>query len=205
MRKYIKLAFQLGYISKNPYESALCHFAKGKSKERKPLSENELVTLRKLRLNAKEGRVRDLFVFCAYTGLSYIDSQNFDYETMTAEVNGKLYIDGERMKTGNTFFTPILPPAMQILKKYDFKLPHISNQKANDYLHLIESRMNINKPMTMHVARHSFATLCLTYDVPLDKVQRMMGHSDIKTTQIYAKILKSSNERHTENLSKRIR
>lgn len=205
MRKYIKLAFQLGYVDKNPYESPLCHFGKGKSKERKPLNEDELVALRKLNLSGKEDRVRDLFVFCAYTGLSYIDSQAFDYENMTETINGKSFINGERIKTGNTFFTPILSPAMQILRKYDFKVPHISNQKANEYLHLVESRMNINKPMTMHVERHSFATLCLTYDVSLDKVQRMMGHSDIKTTQIYAKILKSSIERHSESLSIRIK
>jgi site-specific recombinase XerD len=68
----------------------------------------------------------------------------------------------------------------------------------------LESRANINKPLTFHVARHSFATLSLSHDVPIEKVARMLGHQDIKTTQIYAKILKSTIERHSVDLSKAI-
>ena len=93
-------------------------------------------------------------------------------------------IEGVRCVAGSSFFTPILPPAMEILAKYNYKLPKISNQKANDYLHLIESRLSINKPITFHVARHSFATLALTHDIPIEKVAHMLGHKDIKTTQI---------------------
>ena len=128
----------------------------------------------------------------------------FDFETMTQELNGFTYIDGERVKTGNAFFTPILPPAMEVLKKYKYQLPHITNQKANDYLHLIEDRLKINKPLTTHVARHSFATLCLSYDIPIENVARMMGHSNIRTTQVYARILKKTIERHTEALIAKI-
>ena len=93
---------------------------------------------------------------------------------------------------------------MAILEKYDYKLPHITNQKANDYLHLIESRCKFNKPLTTHVARHSFATLCLSYDIPIENVARMMGHSNIRTTQVYARILKKTIERHTEALIAKI-
>lgn len=123
---------------------------------------------------------------------------------MTEKSGDLYYMDGSRMKTGSNFFTPILQPAMEVLKKYNFVLPKISNQKANDYLHLLESRANINKPLTFHVARHSFATLSLSHDVPIEKVARMLGHQDIKTTQIYAKILKSTIERHSVDLSKAI-
>ncbi len=204
IKMYTRLAHQLGYIETDPYDSPLCHFERGKYKERKPLTEEELLEIRSAKLPQKEGRVRDLFVFCAYTGLSYIDSQVFDFETMTQELNGFTYIDGERVKTGNAFFTPILPPAMEVLKKYKFQLPHITNQKANDYLHLIEDRLKINKPLTTHVARHSFATLCLSYDIPIENVARMMGHSNIRTTQVYARILKKTIERHTEALIAKI-
>lgn len=204
IKMYTRLAHQLGYIETDPYDSPLCHFERGKYKERKPLTEEELMEIRNVKLPLKEGRVRDLFVFCAYTGLSYIDSQVFDFETMTQQLNGFTYIDGERVKTGNAFFTPILPPAMEVLKKYKFQLPHITNQKANDYLHLIEDRLKINKPLTTHVARHSFATLCLSYDIPIENVARMMGHSNIRTTQVYARILKKTIERHTEALIAKI-
>ena len=205
LKKYTRLAFQYEYIDKDPYEAPICKFERGKSNERRPLLEDELIKIRDCKLGAKEGRVRDLFIFCAYTGLAYVDSQNFDFDTMTETINGQTYIDGKRVKTGNSFFTPILPPAMKVLKKYDFRLPHISNQKANDYLHLIEVLCGIHKPLTMHVARHSFATLALSYDIPIEDVARMMGHTNIRTTQVYAKILKTTVERHASNLASLIR
>ena len=205
LKMYTRLAAQMEYIPLDPYESPLCKFERGKYKVRRPLTEDELLILRNTKMSEKEGRVRDLFVFCAYTGLAYIDSQKFDYDSMTETVNGQAYIDGKRVKTGCNFFTPILPPAMEVLKKYNFKLPHISNQKANDYLHVIEVLCKIHKPLTTHVARHSFATLALSYDIPIEDVARMMGHTNIKTTQLYAKILKSTIERHSVNLAAVIR
>lgn len=124
---------------------------------------------------------------------------------MTEQQGTLYYIDGSRLKTGSKFFTPILKPAMEVLKKYDFKLPRISNQKANDYLHLIQAAMKLNKNLTFHIARHSFATLALAHDVPIENVARMLGHQNIRTTQIYAKVLKSTIERHAVNLQKAIR
>ena len=94
---------------------------------------------------------------------------------------------------------------MEILEKYDFQLPKLSNQKLNDYLKVIKELAKIHKPMTSHVARHSFATLSLTYDIPIENVSRMMGHKDIKTTQIYAKILKKNVEVKVKKVAKRIR
>ena len=205
VKKFARLAAQLDYIAKDPYEAPLCKFERGKSKERRPLTEDELLRIRKCKLGQKEGRVRDLFIFCAYTGLSYADSQNFDYATMTEIINGQTYIDGRRVKTGCNFFTPILPPAMKVLKKYNYQLPHISNQKANDYLSLVAIACKIHKLLTMHVARHSFATLALSYDIPIGDVARMLGHTNIKTTLIYAKILKKTIERHTATLASLIK
>ena len=190
-------------IPLNPY--AQVKFPKGKCAERRPLSEDELVKIREAHLSGKTEKARDLFIFAAYTGLSHCDTQAFDFKTMTEKVGNLYYIDGSRIKTGATFFTPILQPAMEILKKYDYKVPHISDQKTNDYLHILEEQLDINKPITFHVARHSFATMVLSHDVPIENLARMLGHTDIKTTQIYAKILKSTIERHSEGLSNNIK
>lgn len=206
LKIYARKAFQRGYIDKNPYDDEMCHFKQGRSKERKPLTEAELIGMRSLvGLPKYEERARDLFVFCAYTGLAYADCMAFDFGTMTDYTDEMYYIDGARVKTGSTFYTPILPPALEILKKYRFQLPKISNQKMNQYLHIIESRMNLNKPVTSHIARHSFATLCLSHDIPLDKVSRMLGHQHQRTTAIYAKILKSTINRHAIALASQIK
>lgn len=206
LKMYTRAAYEKGYIKADPYESSRCHFSRGKTKERNPLTEDELVKVRTLKdLDSKMDKARDIFVFCAYTGLSYADSMLFDFNTMTELHNGTYFIDGSRLKTGSKFFTPILPPALKIMKKYDYKLPTLSNQKLNDYLHLVEKLAKIHKPMTSHVARHSFATLLLSYDIPIEKVSRMLGHKDIKTTQIYAKILKTTVERHANKLKALIR
>ena len=114
------------------------------------------------------------------------------------------YIDGSRIKTDTKFFTPILAPAMKVLEKYDYQLPKISNQKANDYLHVIQMELHISQKLTFHVARHSFATMALAHDVPIENVARMLGHQDIKTTQIYAKVLRSTIERHATALQQSI-
>lgn len=201
-KPYVRLAYEKGIIEKEPY--SMCHFPRGKCKERRPLSEMELKRLREAELPDKEAKVRDLFVFAAYTGLAFCDVMEFNFKTMTEQSGDMYFIDGSRLKTGTTFFTPILPPAMEVLERYNYKLPKISNQKANDYLHLIESRLGINKSITFHVARHSFATLSLSHDVPIEKVARMLGHTDIKTTQIYAKILKTTVEKHAFALSNAI-
>ena len=203
IRIYTKRLATENVINIDPYD--LVKFKRGKCKEREPLSEAELKKLRTIKLEGKLDKVRDLFVFAAYTGLAYCDVQSFSFDTMT-ELQGTLYyIDGSRLKTGSKFFTLILKPAMEVLKKYDFKLPRISNQKANDYLHLIQAAMKLNKNLTFHIARHSFATLALAHDVPIENVARMLGHQNIRTTQIYAKVLKSTIERHAVNLQKAIR
>ena len=111
-------------------------------------------------------------------------------------------IDGERLKTGSRFFTPILPAAMTVLERYQYKLPKISLQKYNDYLHVIEERAGFNKPLTSHLARHTFATLALNSGVPIEVLARMLGHSNISVTQIYAKILSSSIEQYAAILRK---
>ena len=186
VKKYTKILWQLEMIASDPYQYV--KFPKGSNKERNPLNEKELLKIRNLKCSGHLERARDRFIFMAYTGLAFCDMDLFDFDTMTEERKDYTYIDGERLKTGSKFFTPILPPAMDVLKKYDYKLPKITNQKLNEYCHVIESLCEIHKPVTCHIARHSFATLMLYYGFTLEEVKKMLGHKDIKTTQIYAKI-----------------
>ena len=158
-KPYVRLAYEKGIIEKEPY--SMCHFPRGKSKERRPLTENELKRLREADLPEKEAKARDLFIFAAYTGLAYCDVMDFNFRTMTEQSGDMYFIDGSRLKTGTNFFTPILPPAMEVLQRYNYQLPKISNQKANDYLHLIESRLGINKSMTFHCLSHGISSFSL--------------------------------------------
>lgn len=194
VRKYTKILWRLEMISSDPYEYV--RFPKGSNKERVPLVEDELVKIRKAECSGRIERARDLFIFMAYTGLAYCDMAAFNFSTMTEAHSDYTYIDGSRLKTGSNFFTPILPPAMDVLKKYNYKLPVISNQKINDYLDILRERLGINKKVTCHIARHSFATLILSYDLPIENLKRMLGHKNITTTQIYGKILKSNVEKN---------
>ncbi len=202
IKKYTRILKLNEIIEHDPYE--YCKISRGHSKPRTPLTEQELLKLRKVQLIDKLDRVRDLFIFAAYTGMAYADVQRFDFKKMTHKIGRLYYIDSERLKTGTEFYTPILKPAMDVLKKYDFKLPKITNQKANDYLHVIEVQCGFKKSLTFHLARHSFATLALAHDVPIEDISRMLGHSDIKTTQIYCKILKTTVQRHSEALASSI-
>ena len=202
IHKWVRQLHQMGEIDKDPYE--LVTLKRGKCKEREPLTETELKLMRSYKFEGKLDRVRDLFIFAAYTGLAFCDTQAFDFESMTKKEGKMYYIDGSRIKTDTKFFTPILAPAMKVLEKYDYQLPKISNQKANDYLHVIQMELHISQKLTFHVARHSFATMALAHDVPIENVARMLGHQDIKTTQIYAKVLRSTIERHATALQQSI-
>ncbi len=194
IKPYILKAFRLGLIDKNPYDIFV--FKNGKYKDRKSLYQNEIDLLINFSLSPVLSKVRDMFIFQTYTGLSYADMQNFSRDEVEFK-DGVNFIDGSRIKTGTNFYTPILPPAQKILDKYDYKLPVMTNEKYNVYLHAIENILGLNKPLTSHVARHTFATtIALAHDVPIETVSKMLGHKDIKTTQIYAKVLKSTIERN---------
>lgn len=201
LKPYIVEAIKLDYMQSNPYDKFTVE--RGRCREREPLTQMELGNLREIELSERLDRVRDLFVFCCYTGLSFSDMCIFKYERDVIQNDEMYFISGDRLKTGTKFYTPLLDPAMNILKKYKYRLPIISMQKYNDYLHIIEERLSLNKPLTSHIARHTFATtVTLAHDVPIEAVSRMLGHKDIKTTQIYAKVLNSTIERHSKELSK---
>ena len=198
LHKYTHILWRNEMIPSDPYDHV--QFKRGTHKERQPLTEEELLKVRDAKLPPKLDRTRDLFIFMAYTGLAYVDMCHFNFKTMTEKQGNTYFINGERTKTGSKFYAPILPPAQAVLEKYNYKLPTITNQKLNDYLHLIEEKLDIHKAMTCHVARHSFATLLLTHDFTLEKTGRALGHKDLKTTQVYAKILPKAIVQQTDKL-----
>ncbi|MEI9918928.1 MAG: site-specific integrase [Bacteroidota bacterium] len=144
-------------------------------------------------------QVRDIFIFCCYTGLAYADVEKLTREEITIGIDGEKWIWTSRQKTDSATRVPLLPPALEILDRYKEDpqcvvkgrlLPVLSNQKMNSYLKEIADACGITKKMTFHTARHTFATtVTLTNGVPIETVSKMLGHRNLKTTQHYAKIL----------------
>lgn len=149
--------------------------------------------------NERISKVRDLFIFCCFTGLSFIDVKQLKRSEVILTHNGELRIYKNRQKTGTPATIPLLPIALIILDKYkvdveclakDMLLPVLSNQKYNSYLKEIANICNIDKGLTSKIARNSFATtITLANNVPIETISKMMGHKTIKQTQHYAKVL----------------
>ncbi|MEZ2338438.1 site-specific integrase [Mucilaginibacter sp. RCC_168] len=142
--------------------------------------------------------VRDIFLFSCYTGLSYADVQKLRYSEIVKGIDNGTWIFTNRQKTGTSTRVPLLPEALAILDIYrtnskcintGLALPVLSNQKMNSYLKEIAGIAGINKELTFHIARHTFATtITLNYGVPMETVSKMLGHTNIKQTQHYAKL-----------------
>ncbi len=188
MKRYINEAIKFELIDKDPYSGL--HFERGKHQIRKYLTEDELKKIIEAEIPSKTVRqVRDLFVFQAYTGISYADLAKFDFKKDIAKKNGKMVIHDVRQKTEETYFIVLLSPALEVLERYKFILPVISNQQYNLRLKIVADYAKIDKNLTVHMARHTFATMCLNNGVKIENVSKMLGHSNIKTTQEYAKVL----------------
>lgn len=187
MKTYVTMAINEGYLRDTPYKGV--KIGKGKPAERRYLNDEELQAL--AAVNVKDPTVmkaRDLFLFQCYTGLAYVDLSLIDFEKFRGN-EGKMILHEQRRKTGQTFHVVLLSPAVEILKRYDFKLPIITNQKYNVTLKAVSAFAGLDFSLTSHCGRHTFATWCLNQGVPLETLKTMMGHADIKTTQEYAKIL----------------
>ncbi|MEQ3220587.1 site-specific integrase [Butyricimonas virosa] len=142
--------------------------------------------------------MRDLYLFSVYTGLAYHEAFALQKKHLVMAFDKKLWIEMKREKTGKAISVPLLPQAIQIIKKYDnggdreaHVLPAISNQKINSYLKEIVEIVGINKKLTHHTARKTFATTILLYnDVPMEVVSKLLGHSSMAVTQKhYAKVV----------------
>lgn len=151
------------------------------------------ITIERLKL------VKDIFLFSCYTGLAYVDVRKLKRSEIIKGIDGENWIYTNRQKTDTLSRIPLLPPALAIMKAYqehpqctveDCLLPVMSNQKMNAYLKEISDLCGITKNLTFHIARHTFATtVTLNNGVPIESVAKMMGHTSIKTTQIYAKVM----------------
>ena len=212
LSKILKLCYQNNWIEKD-----LVIFYKGKFQEVNVnfLTEEEIRTIKnKDFIGSGLNIVRDIFIFSCYTGLAYIDIFNLTKEQITIGVDGNIWIITNRQKTGINSNIPLLPIAEEIIKKYENHplvsnsgklLPVYSNQKVNEYLKTIADNCNINKKLTFHCARHTFATtVTLSNNVSMESVSKMLGHKSIKTTQHYAKILDKKVSEDMNNLKKRL-
>lgn len=197
LKKIVNHCLANKWLLVNPF---INYKLKAKAKERLFLTQEELesVTNKKLTIDRLQ-QVRDIFVFCCYTGLSYADIKKLQKHEMGKGIDGDQWIFTERQKTNTASRIPLLPAAIQILNRYsdhpacvnrNLLLPVLSNQKMNSYLKEIADLCGITKPLTFHIARHTFATtVTLSNGVPIETVSKMLGHTNIKTTQHYAKIL----------------
>lgn len=157
------------------------------------LTEEEVDTIRTTDFhNESLNRVRDLFVFQAASGLSYTDMAKLVPTDFQITPDGKYYIHDKRNKTGIYYTAVILEEGVEILKKYNFKLPILGNHKLNVYLKAIRDLCGIDKPIFSHVARHTYATRCLNRGIRLEVVAKLLGHSTTRITQHYAKLLEGN-------------
>ena len=159
-----------------------------KSKEVQYLTNDEVEIIRNKQMNDRLERIKDLFLFQCYTALSYSDMAQITKDDIQQE-QGMYYIRKARQKTKVVFFTVLSNEAMNILKKYDYVLPLLSNQKYNSYLKEIGAMCNLSKELHSHLARHTCATRLLNEGIPMEIVAKVLGHTTTKMTQHYAKLL----------------
>lgn len=158
------------------------------AKEVEKLDNDEVEVIKRKKFVGRLDKVRDLFLFQCYTALSYADMANLVQGDIQYK-NEMHFIRKPRQKTGIVFFTVLNDDAMEILKKYDYQLPVLSNQKYNSYLKEIGDVCNINKPLHSHLARHTAATKLLNDGMPLEIVAKVLGHTNTRQTAHYAKLL----------------
>jgi integrase len=212
-KKIINLGIKLEWITKNPFNQFQLKFEKY---DRQYLSERELQLIEDTSFNNDRlERVKDCFLFSCYTGLSYIDVKELTANQITKGIDNNYWIFTKREKTNETVKVPILPQAMDIINKYkDISengtskplLPLSSNQKTNSYLKEMATAIGIHKNITFHVARHTFATtVMLSNGVPIETVSKLLGHTKLSTTQIYARVVETKISEDIQNLLIRFR
>ena len=208
LKKVVRIALANGWIKKDPFygirfkqEEVNVEFL---SREELDILMNKEFTIKRLE------QVRDIFVFCCFTALAFVDVQQLSREHLIKDNNGALWIRKTRQKTNQMCNIPVLSIPQRILGKYEDNaecikkgvlLPVISNQRMNAYLKEIADLCGIAKRLTTHVARHTAATVVfLANDVSMENVSKILGHSNIRMTQHYARVLDSSIMRDRANV-----
>ena len=207
-RQMIKLAVGLDYLVKDPFLLYKTH---------KPKKEVVFLTIEELKeleehqfASERLQQVADMFIFCCYTGLPYQEMANLKKSDIITGFDQQEWISITRQKTDRRYSIPLLSRAKEILDKYandEELLPVVSNQRFNSYLKEIAERVGINKHLTHHLARKTFASTVLLFnDVPMEIVSELLGHSEISVTQgHYAKVVQKKVGEQMERLNKKLK
>jgi integrase/recombinase XerD len=212
LQKVLNFVHKLDWMTEKPMEKFSLKFEKT---ERGYLSDEELDILQNLQLDSQRlDKTRDLFIFSCYTGLSYIDMYLLSSDHISKGIDGNFWIQTQREKSSEKVIVPLLPKALDLIKKYSNDpsairqgsvFPPISNQKINAYLKELATICGIQQRLTFHLARHTFATtVTLSNGVPIETVSKMLGHTRISTTQIYAKVVERKVSEDMINLMKKL-
>lgn len=196
VKQVLGFAVRKGWLDKNPIIDIKCTY---KPPSREILSMAELNTLYATEMpNERLEEVKDVYLFSCYTGYAYKEVRNLAPKNITLGMDGNKWVSIQREKTDAAEMLPLLPLPLELIEKYrehpycvaNNKLfPVRSNQKYNQNLKQVAKVAGINKNLTTHTARHTFATtVTLENDVPLETVSKLLGHRSIRTTQIYAKV-----------------
>ena len=206
------IAANNGWVLHNPFLAFKCTTRKV---ERTELEDNELMRLAKKKFKVKRlEEVRDCFLFSCYTGYAFVDAKKLTPQHIMTRNKGELWVVTSRTKTEITANVPLLPQAIRILEKYkddpsciaaNRLLPMKSNQKMNAYLKEIADLCDIEKNLTTHMARHTFATtITIENDVPIETLSKMLGHTKISTTQLYGRVKEKKIGRDMSKLKKKL-
>ena len=212
LKKILNECVAKEWLDKNPFASFK---VKHVDPEVPHLSQHELEVIEAKEFkNERLSLVKDLFIFSCYTGFAYIDASKLTNENIHIGIDGKKWLIKNRQKTDIASRVPLLAQALNIIEKYKdhpkarnkgLLLPMLSNQKVNSYLKEISDQCGINKEITFHVARHTFATtLTLSNGVPIETVSKMLGHKKLQTTQIYARVLDTKVSLDMKTLEKKL-
>ena len=189
LKAMLNRAKDFGIITNSPYERLKGKFKRGDNDNVEYLTEEQMQRI--VDTHPVPGTqmedVRDLFVFQMFTGLAYSDAQAFDIKNY--HLDGDVWVaNGKRIKTGVPYVSVLLPPVVDVLERHGWQVPKMSNVKYNGLLKTLGSVVGI-EGLHSHLARHSFATWMLSNDAKVQNVMRMLGHTNIKQTMRYAKVL----------------
>jgi site-specific recombinase XerD len=199
LKKIMNVAVANEWLASNPFMNFKCTY---RSPEREILTNQELHHIYTKQMpNQRLEQVRDIFIFACYTGYAFSDLAQFERNAVVMGIDGEKWLKTNRIKTDISENVMLLDIPLTIIEKYRNEpycveynklLPVISNQRYNAYLKEMADICNINKHLTSHIARHTFATtVTLANGISLESVSAMLGHNSIRTTQIYAKVVQS--------------
>ena len=206
LKALLNRAVMYGRIERNPYDKLKGKFKRGDRERVDYLTDAELQAILDFHpsVGTKLDVARDLFVFQAFTGLSFSDMQQFDIKEY--KLVDDVWVNvGERIKTGVPYVSHLLPPVVKVLEKYEWRVPQMYNSDYNFYLKMVGEACGIGRPLHSHMARHTFATWMLRNQVPIEHVSKMLGHTNITQTQRYAKIVAEDIHNDFKRIAEKLR